>query len=265
MCLVSVVMSVFNEEEYLADAIESILSQTFTNFEFIIVNDGSTDESINIIKAFDDQRIIIIEQNNKGLTASLNIGIKASKGKYIARQDADDYSYPNRLECQIREFENNSTLVLLGTRADIDYGDFSYISQAYGSGDIKDELLGSNILVHSSVCFLRDKFLEIGLYDIKYDTSQDYDAWLRLSKFGDIAVLNKVLVRRVVRQNSISGRKMIRQCLNTYKIRRDYVSFYRNVKQTVYQYLSNSLSRSMIKRVKIMNRKFMLKGKFNEE
>jgi glycosyltransferase involved in cell wall biosynthesis len=264
MCLVSVVMSVYDEEEYIADAIESILSQTFIDFEFIIINDGSTDESANIIKSFNDQRIVLIEQNNKGLTASLNIGIKASKGKYIARQDADDYSYPNRLECQIREFKNNSDLVLLGTRADIDYGDFSYMSQSYAPGDIKDELLSSNVFVHSSVCFLKDKFLDVGLYDITYDTSQDYDAWLRLSEIGDISVLNKALVRRVVRGNSISGRKMIRQCLNTYRIRSNYVSVFRNVTQTFYQYMSNSIPISVIKRVKILTRKLKLQGKFNE-
>ena len=265
MCLVSVVMSVYNEEEYIADAIESILSQTFTNFEFIIINDGSTDDSANIIKLFDDQRIVLIEQVNKGLTASLNIGIKAAKGIYIARQDADDYSYPNRLEYQIKEFKKNSELVLLGTRAEIDYGGFSYISKSYASGVSKDELLSSNIFVHTSVCFLKDRFLDAGLYDMKYDTTQDYDAWLRLSKLGDISVLNKALVRRVVRENSISGRKMLRQCLNTYRIRRDYVPFYRNVSQTFYQYLSNSMPKYVIKRVKILTGKLKLKGKFDEE
>jgi glycosyltransferase involved in cell wall biosynthesis len=264
MCLVSVVMSVYNEEGCIADAIASILSQTYTDFEFIIINDGSTDDSINIINSFEDPRIIVIDQSNRGLTASLNIGIKASKGKYIARQDADDYSYPNRLECQIREFKNNSELVLLGTRADIDYGEFSYRSQSYAASDIKDELLNSNVFVHSSVCFLKDKFLDVGLYDIKYDTSQDYDAWLRLSEMGDISVLDKVLVRRVVRENSISARKMITQCLNTYRIRSGHVSVFRNTMQTFYQYVSNSIPISAIKRVKILTGKLKLQGKFNE-
>ena len=106
MPLVSVVMSVFNSEEYVSKAIESILNQTFNDFEFIIVNDGSVDGTPDILEKYgkNDKRIKIITHENKGLTKCLNIGINNSSGKYIARQDADDFSYPERIENQVNAF-----------------------------------------------------------------------------------------------------------------------------------------------------------------
>ena len=113
-------MSVYNGDLYIHNAIDSILSQTFTNFEFIIINDGSTDNSYNIIKEYAkiDGRIIYINQNNKGLTKSLNNGINIAKGKYIARQDVDDISLPNRFDKQLfwlnkKEYEVCCTRALL--------------------------------------------------------------------------------------------------------------------------------------------------------
>ena len=106
--LISIIMSTYNNEESLKKSIKSILNQTLDNFEFIIINDGSTDNSNVIIQKYAnlDSRIIYINQPNKGLTRSLNIGIKASRGKYVARQDADDISLPHRLSEQIHWLEN---------------------------------------------------------------------------------------------------------------------------------------------------------------
>ena len=105
-------MSVYNGEPYLRDGIECILSQTYSNFEFIIINDGSTDKTQEIINKYaeDDIRIVPINQANIGLTRSLNKGIHLSKGEYIARQDADDFSFPDRLENQIATFAKNPNL-----------------------------------------------------------------------------------------------------------------------------------------------------------
>lgn len=106
---VSVVMSVYNGEKYLAKAIESILNQTYKNFEFIIIDDGSTDKSLEIIEKYQnlDARIILITRENKGLVASLNEGIQKAKGEYIARMDADDICLPNRIEEQLEYMKNN--------------------------------------------------------------------------------------------------------------------------------------------------------------
>ena len=115
---ISVLMSVFNGQDFLAEAIESILSQTFKDFEFIIINDGSSDHSIEIIDRYKkiDKRIIV-KQNlkNIGLPAALNIGISMANTKYIARQDSDDRSKPKRLEKQVKTLEDNESITLLGT------------------------------------------------------------------------------------------------------------------------------------------------------
>ncbi len=113
---VSVIMSVYNGDKYLREAIESILNQTFTDFEFIIVNDGSTDNSLEIIESYDDERIKTINnKKNIGLTKSLNKALKFAKGKYIARQDADDVSLPNRFEKQVEYLDSHPEVALVGT------------------------------------------------------------------------------------------------------------------------------------------------------
>jgi len=111
----SIVMSVYNGANYVSDAIESILNQSYDNFEFIIVNDGSTDNSLKIIESFTDKRIKIINQDNQGLVAALNTAIKAASGDLIARQDADDISLPERLSKQVGAIITNPNLVLLGS------------------------------------------------------------------------------------------------------------------------------------------------------
>ncbi len=118
---VSIIMAVFNGEEFIEDSIKSVLKQTFKNFEFIIVDDGSIDNSLKIIKSYQaiDSRIKIITQKNNGLAKSLNVGIKNSKGKYIARIDADDLCYECRLEKQYLFMENNHLVDLIGSSVDV--------------------------------------------------------------------------------------------------------------------------------------------------
>ena len=243
MCLVSVVMSVFNEEKYIERVMDSILSQTFTDFEFIIIDDGSTDRTLEILHSYNDKRILIIQQSNKGLTASLNVGINHSQGKYIARQDADDISYPSRLMEQVSYFFNNSSVAVLATRGLIIDGARSQNTPFYSNPVIIKKLRLRNILIHSSVMIRKDIFESIGLYDEQYRTSQDYDAWIRLSEVGEISMIDKVLMSREVRIDSISNKKLLTQCLNSFKIRRNRIWLVMNIFQTSYQFLSNSLPR----------------------
>ena len=109
---ISVIMSVFNGSKFLADAIQSILNQTFKEFELIIIDDGSTDNSLNIIRSFEsgDSRIKVISKLNEGLAKSLNAAISASQGDFIARMDADDISYKNRLEKQYEYMQKNKSI-----------------------------------------------------------------------------------------------------------------------------------------------------------
>src|ERR1039458_2059372 len=112
---VSVVMSVYNGKESIRDAVNSILSQSFKDFEFIIIDDGSTDGSADIIESIKDERIILLKQENSGLSVALNNGIKISGAKYIARMDADDISMDTRLEKEYNVLENNSEIGIVGT------------------------------------------------------------------------------------------------------------------------------------------------------
>ena len=252
MPLVSVVMSVFNAEEFVGKAIESILNQTFNDFEFIIVNDGSVDGTPDILEKYgkNDKRIKIITHENKGLTKCLNIGINNSSGKYIARQDADDFSYPERIENQVNAFKKDSSLILLGTRAIINIKGFMYESPLYTDTEITNKITKYNIFVHSSVMFRRSEFMKIGMYNELYKTAQDYEAWMRLSGYGKLSILDRVLVERTVRKNSISNKKMLFQCYNGYKIRRPYIPLILNIIFAFYQFTSDFAPLWLIKIVK---------------
>lgn len=170
--IISVIMSVYNHQDYLANAIKSILNQTFPNLEFIIINDGSTDDSLDIIRKFErlDSRIVLINQENMGLTKSLNIGIKNSSGKYIARQDADDRSDLNRLEKQLE--------VLRKFELDI------VISRAFkGNKIVPNKLIFNfnhcnilktgNIFIHGAF-FIDKRIFDKQLYNEKYIYAQDF-------------------------------------------------------------------------------------------
>ena len=249
--LVSVIMSVFNGEYLLDKSIESILNQTFTDFEFIIIDDGSTDRTPDIIKKYEtDKRVIAIPQENIGLTKSLNKAIKIARGELIARQDADDISLKERLLYLVNEFKKNPTLVLCGTRAVIRSGELCYESKMLDDNEILDKIYYYNPFIHSSVMFNKKKFIEIGMYDETYSTTQDYDAWLRLKKLGKIKIIDNVLVERVINDNSISKKKLFQQCINSFKIRRIYISNYVNILMTLYQFISNSLPESLLKILK---------------
>jgi len=236
--LVSVIMGAFNEETHISSAIDCILNQEFTNFEFIIVNDGSTDNTGKIIKSYTDKRIILIEQENRGLTASLNEGLKIARGKYIARQDADDISYSQRFSQQVNFLEKFKAVVLLGTRAKINSHSWTSLTPVIQERDVKKLLKTHNIFVHASVMIRASAFRGIGFYDEKYKTSQDYDAWLKLSRVGEIAILGNVLVERNILPNSITGANHYLQCLNGYRIRKGHVSTINNIRNTSYHYLA---------------------------
>ena len=165
----SVVMSVYNAELFLNEAIQSILDQTYQNFEFIIVNDGSTDNSLKIITSFNDNRIIVIDQENQGLSKSLNTGVSISNGKYIARMDADDISLPNRFELQLDFFNNYKNHVLLGSN--IYFVDINGIILDETKLQLTDKKIKKclpNIkLMHSSVMFLKSIFYAAGQYPLE--------------------------------------------------------------------------------------------------
>ena len=202
-------MSVYNSEDYLKKAIDSILGQTYANLEFIIIDDASTDTSLDIIKSYNDKRILLITNKvNIGLAASLNKGIEIARGKYIARMDSDDISQSNRIYEQVKYLENNPDILCYGSWARY-FGDnmprslkIKHFLRLYDTfrvplkyEDIKASLLFWIPFVHPTVMFnsalLRQNNL---VYNPCLRRAQDYELWSRLCFLGKCANTSKVLL-----------------------------------------------------------------------
>ena len=180
MPTISVIMPVFNGEKFLSKAIESILNQTFSDFELIIINDGSTDNTENIIEKYKtmDKRIIVKNQKNKGLTKSLNIAISIAKGEYIARQDADDISLLNRFEKQIFWLINKKYEMVFSRAY---YNSKERITPRFSYFLPKYLLLNFfNPFIHGSMLVKKNTLLNIGGYDENFIYSQDYKLYCDL-------------------------------------------------------------------------------------
>lgn len=208
---ISVVMSVYNGKKYLKEAIESILNQTFKDFEFIIINDGSTDKTERIIKNYNDLRIKLINnKKNIGLTKSLNKGLRIAKGKYIVRQDADDVSLPRRLEKQINVLEGDKNLGMVASWIKLIDEEGKYLGSwpADRANNSPEEIYYTlnfeNCLGHSSTVFRKKIIAALGGYNELYRKSQDYELWQRLSKVTKIKKLKKTLVLRRKHKNNTS-------------------------------------------------------------
>jgi len=206
---ISVLMSAYNAEDYIEDAIQSILTQTYRNYEFIIFNDGSTDNTLGIINDFADQdkRIRLIDQKNIGLTKTLVKGVNLAKGQYVARMDADDISDVKRLEIQLDFMDRNINCGMVGSWiSTIDANGFEIrkIKLHSQNSGLKKRLNQGNQFVHGSVFFRKDMYLLAGGYDADFRFSQDYDLWLRMAKISGCANVSKYLYKLRVHDGSIS-------------------------------------------------------------
>lgn len=193
---VSVVMTIYNNSDYLRPAMDSISNQTFTDFEFIIIDDGSKDDSKKIVEGYSDERIRFVSRANKGQSASLNEGINMARGIYIARQDADDISVADRFEKQVAFLNNHPEVGLLGTNyKEIDANSelirFRNIFTRYD--DLKLALVFSNQFAHGSVMMRKDVLDRVGLYDVNISSAQDYDLWTRISRVAEVRNLKETL------------------------------------------------------------------------
>jgi glycosyltransferase involved in cell wall biosynthesis len=194
--LVSVVMTAYNAQEFLNIAIDSILLQTYKNFEFIIIDDGSTDHSGSIIKAYEDKRIKYIHQKNQGQASALNKGIGIARGEYIARMDADDISYPTRLERQVDFLEAKKNIAMVGAGHDFIDEDSGIFAQAYyltRSQDIKMEFLVRNPFAHATVMIRREVLNSVGGYDPNQPI-EDYELWWRVARKYEVANMPEMLL-----------------------------------------------------------------------
>jgi len=196
----SVIMSVYNTERFVIQAIESILGQTYRDFEFVIVNDGSTDKTGQILSEFQkrDARIVLLNnQKNIGVTKSLNIALKEARGKYVARMDPDDISRKDRLEIQISYMKSNPLTDILGSYVKSIDEDGSITGEWIYPDDpvsIRWQLIFANALAHPSVVYKKDIVLSAGGYNEDLASGIDYDLWVRLSPKARICQVKEFLV-----------------------------------------------------------------------
>jgi glycosyltransferase involved in cell wall biosynthesis len=205
--LISVVMGVYNGGGYLREAVDSILDQTFTDFEFIIIDDGSIDDTKAILESYNDDRIVLVHQENIGLTKALNKGLSIAKGKFIARQDADDISHPERFERQVRYMQENSDCLVLGTWMDvIDENGLKYNTFRYPEhfADIREAMKRYDPIGHGTIMARTSALVENCGYNEKFYYAQDYDFWLRLSEVGELRNLPEELYSLRLWPGSIS-------------------------------------------------------------
>ncbi|MBI3951597.1 MAG: glycosyltransferase [Acidobacteria bacterium] len=205
---VSVLMPVYNGAPFLREAIESILSQTFTDFEFIIVDDGSTDETPEILGSYSDPRIRLLHhETNQGLTASLNDGLAVARGQLIARQDADDISLPQRLAVQVAFMEAYPEMGLIGSariRISEDGTDLHTSAPETDNLKLKWLLLFRNQFTHTAVMFRRELAEAAGRYRRDEYPSDDYGLWSRMAKRAKLANISEPLVKYRIRCGSIT-------------------------------------------------------------
>jgi glycosyltransferase involved in cell wall biosynthesis len=210
---VSVVMPVYNGEKYLTEAIESILGQTFQDFELIVADDGSTDKTVSIIKTFSDRRLIHLRLSHRGLVPTLNDGVRVARGEYIARMDADDIALPTRLAEQVSFLDAHRQVVVIGSHVATIDGDGretgTYTYPPENSVDIKRYLRKGNAFIHPTTMFRKEAFLSVGGYR-KYLHAEDYELWTRLLSKGEMVNSDHPLLRYRVHANSVTRKNRMR-------------------------------------------------------
>jgi glycosyltransferase involved in cell wall biosynthesis len=208
--LVSVILPVYNAEEHLAEAIESVLRQTHADFELLIINDGSTDGSLEIIELYarEDPRIRVIDRANRGLIATLNEGITEARGEYIARMDADDISMPERFARQVDWLTRNAGCVLVGAS-------FILIDES-GREDrtwhcfvndvtIRHALPAEGCIPHPTAMFRGSAVIQVGGYRDAYVAAEDYDLFRRLVHVGELHNLAEPLLYKRESERQVSA------------------------------------------------------------
>ena len=214
---ISVIMPAYNVEKYIAEAIESILNQTFKDFEFIIIDDGSTDRTWEIIQEYSkkDSRIIAFKnKRNLKICKTLNKGIEIARGKYIARMDADDWSYPDRLEKQYKFMEENPEIVISGGTMEVCNEKMEVLNQRkYNLSDeaIRKKLFRYSPFCHPCTIYKKRVAKKMGGYNEYLFDAEDYDFYFRLGLYGKFGNLPDVIFKLRTRSQSVSQARLRRQ------------------------------------------------------
>lgn len=205
---VTILMPAYNAAKYIGDAIRSVLEQSFTDLELLIVNDGSTDETGKIVKSFNDPRIRLVAQDNRGVAAALNFGLSHAKADYIARFDADDICYPNRIKIQYDFITAYPEYSIIGSAAD--YMDahghfiFTHHPAAHLNEEIKQLKYSVCPFIHSSVFYKKDVVINNGGYNEHAYTYEDHFLWLNILKNEKACNLSQSLIKVRLNPESIT-------------------------------------------------------------
>lgn len=208
MSEISVVMPVYNGEKYLCEAIDSVLNQSFSDFEFIIIDDGSTDSSKQIIQSYLDPRIHLYSIPNGGIANALNYGISLSKSNIIARMDCDDRSHPSRFQIQYDFLSKNKNILLLGTGARVidENGVFVFEDKVHSDYSVIKSRLPESSFYHPSVMFRKSAFQKVGGYQVGLRWGEDVLLFSKLTKLGEVTNINQSLIDYRVTSTSLSVR-----------------------------------------------------------
>lgn len=220
--LVSVIFPIYNSDKFLRESLESLLKQTYQNFEIIAINDGSQDQSRQIISSYKDSRIKYYEhKKNLGLVNTLNEGIKLSRGKYIARMDADDISSKNRLKTQVNYLEAHKDIDILGSWIK-NFGRYNYIWRVHKShAYITTKLLFETSIAHPTVMLRADSVRQSKVkFEERYHSAEDYMFWSKLSELNlRFANIDMPLLKYRTHPSQVGEADKSRQQLSSKKVR----------------------------------------------
>jgi glycosyltransferase involved in cell wall biosynthesis len=205
---ISVLMPAYNAAAYIREAISSVLAQTFRDFELLVINDGSTDNTESIVQSFNDPRVVLINKDHEGIAAALNIGLKLAQSSYIARFDADDICQPQRLEKQFNFLEDHPDYVLVGSDAEyiLENGDFLFSFQciAHSNDEVQQNLYVYCPFIHSAVMYRTEEVIKVGGYNVQAHTFEDYLLWTALAKAGKMQNLREPLIKVRINASSVT-------------------------------------------------------------
>ncbi|MDB5154785.1 MAG: glycosyltransferase [Mucilaginibacter sp.] len=196
---ITVLMPAYNAGRYIRQAVMSVLEQSYRDFELLIVNDGSTDDTAQVVLSINDPRIVLVDKEHQGIAAALNTGLRLSDTYYIARFDADDICMPDRLEKQFNFLEDHPDYVLAGSDAEyiLENGDFLFNFKciAHSNDEVHQNMYVYCPFIHSSVMYKRDEVIKAGGYNVHAHHFEDYLLWTGLAKMGKVQNLREPLIK----------------------------------------------------------------------
>jgi glycosyltransferase involved in cell wall biosynthesis len=205
---ITVLMPAYNAGKYIAEAITSVLEQSFTDFELLIINDGSTDDTTKVVRSFNDRRIVLVNQDNKGIAHALNVGLNNARAPYIARFDADDICYPNRLKTQYDFITAYPEYSVIGSAADYIDAEGHFIFTHHPAAHLNEEIQQLKFsvcpFIHSSVFYKKEVIVSNGGYNEHAYTYEDHFLWVNILKNEKACNLSQALIKVRLNPESIT-------------------------------------------------------------